>query len=271
MPDDDERKRIREKVLADVKTHAAIRKVLRLRGVPESEVDDVLQDVLEAAARAEGLPTGSEEEGRQYVVGIARYQAIDHAHEREARPDKVSFENLPASTPATGGASIEDRDLVRKAVGKAMAENPRKVEMYLRSELHGESHAQLAREQNISAGRARSYASQGGFTLRASIRALGGGVAVFLLVIGGVAFLRRAMEGNEVAKSPRQYAIEMRESARRECAKSAWRACAEELRRAAEADPDGDTPELRAMRRSAEEHAGLPPSGASSGPSPAQP
>jgi RNA polymerase sigma-70 factor (ECF subfamily) len=250
---DGEGKKMRQRVLSDPKTRAQILKVLRARGVPESELEDLVQEVLLQAFRAPGFPEHSDDEGRRYAVGIARYEAIDHANDRKEQPEVQSLEGLPETTAAPDGLPYEDRDLVHKAVGLAHAKSPRKVEAYVRSEIHGDTHVEMAREQNVSPGRMRSYSSDGKSTLRAAMRALGG-IAAVLAVVSAIALWLRRHEG-EVTHSPREYAAELREKARRDCAASEWKTCADELRRANEAWPEGETPELKALREKAEERA----------------
>jgi RNA polymerase sigma factor (sigma-70 family) len=252
--DGGEGRKMRQRVLSDPKTTAQIFKVLRGRGVPEAELEDVAQEVRIAAFRARNFPEHSDEEARKFILGIARNLAIDHANERKEQPETQSLEALPETTAALEGVSHEDRDLVHKAVDQAHQKSPRKVEAFVRSEIHGETHVEMAREQNVSPGRMRSYASDGKSTLRAALKALGG-IAAAVFVVFAIAVWLRKNEG-DVAKPPQVYAAEMREQARRDCAASEWKKCADDLKRANEADPQGETPELKALREKAEERAG---------------
>jgi DNA-directed RNA polymerase specialized sigma24 family protein len=258
-PQTPEGKAFRARVLMDEKTIGGIKKVLRAKGVPEHELEDVVAEVREKAYLAPNFPEDSEDEARTYANGVARNHARKRARTLKRRPETTTLDGMPDAVPAQGGASHEDRDLVHKATERALAKNPRKVELYLRSEVHGESQVELATEAGLSGGRMRSYVGEGRKTMRGELRALLG-VAIILVTIGFVAlWQKRNDDGVTHAPPHRPDATELRARAREECAASKWRACADHLHQANDVDPSGETEELRTLRLSAEEHAREPP------------
>jgi DNA-directed RNA polymerase specialized sigma24 family protein len=254
-PQTPESKAFRIRVLDAPKTIGQIRKVLRAKGYPEEELDDGVQIVRTVAYFARKFPEGSVDDARRYTNGIARNTALKFHAGRKNKVETTSMEDLPTSLPAREGTSheaLETRDLVHKAVGRAMEKNPRKVELYLRSEVHGESKAELATEAGLSKGRMRSYVGEGRHAMWSEMKSLLG-IAVILLVVGLVA-VRNGKKDDGVATPPPVDASALRNRARDECAASQWKPCADHLQEANKVDPAGETDELRKLRLSAEQH-----------------
>jgi hypothetical protein len=73
---------------------------------------------------------------------------------------------------------------------------------------------------------------------------------VLFVLFVGIRTLTR--ESGDVARSPREWAHELRDQAQRECAAQHWKACRDELKGAADIDPEGDTQELKDLRTRAQ-------------------
>jgi DNA-directed RNA polymerase specialized sigma24 family protein len=248
----------REKILSDPRIHESIRTVIRLRGVPRTDVDDVLNDVIEDACNDPGLPLDDPEDARLYLSGCARHKSIDHARARlRSQRRFVSATEEPAGPQPL---SIEQRVLAWKLFDLGRRLFPKTHDWFERFTLGDETHASIAADANVTAGHVRHEVSN----IRRTLRTLAvAGVALFLLALG----IRFAtMQGARPAPHPAPsappsapapavaQAKALRDRATHECDRGQWDRCANDLAKANELDPGGRSDELKAMWDRARDH-----------------
>jgi hypothetical protein len=256
----------RRKLLGDRKLHDAIRKVARMRGVPEHEVDAVLSEVIADAIEDANLPLEDAEQARLYLGGSARFKSIDVARggkkkqEREAveEPDEVEHP----------GASLEDRHLASQLVAEGSARFPTKFGWFLRFALGGESAGKIAADANVSEG----YVHHVFTDIRQTLKGVGGVMVLLAILVIGWRFVR--MPGGHpvddrqnlattassaqppppvpsAAPTPEQRAMALRERAKKDFAAGQFSDCMDDLDKADQLDPAGATQETKALRAKA--------------------
>jgi hypothetical protein len=102
----------RDAILSDPAILDSVQAVVRKRGVPEEDVQDIVQDVIEAACEDASLPLDDKDHARMYLCGCARYKSIDHARVRtreSQRRDDTDLDDLRSP-----GVSVEDHTLARE-------------------------------------------------------------------------------------------------------------------------------------------------------------
>jgi hypothetical protein len=250
-------------ILGDRETHEYLCAILRKRGVHEQDVLDKLSAVIEAALRSGRLPLDDPGRARKLLGGFARKIALHAGRERgramKHEPLHDHEEHLAGKSPP----SHETTEVARVAIETGQELYGREFDLYVRSQVKGETSASIAADLKVSSGYVRTRIAAMGRGLREVLTARGVVPLVLLLVISGVAYdrWRRGSEVNVSAPNPSAVAHARAEVLRRraqdECAAEAWRACADDLDHARAMDPDGETPATRALRQTAKEH--LPP------------
>src|SRR5260370_1081985 len=76
-------------MLSDRALHEAVRKGIRLRGVPLQDVEDILNAVIADAHDDPGLPLNDPEAARHRLCGTARHKSIDDARGRKRTKARV--------------------------------------------------------------------------------------------------------------------------------------------------------------------------------------
>jgi len=245
--DDDER---RKKILSDPALHEAIRKVIRLRGVPRQDVEDILNAVIADAHDDPGLPLNDPEAARHRLCGTARHKSIDDARARKRTKARVvqPGPEMPEPHPLRP----EDQVLARSLAEHGKKRFPLTFSWFERSRVHGESPASIAADAKVSAGYVRHELSNIGRALRAVTAAA---AAIFVVVFG----VRQWKLYNEPVSvghgraAPDARATALREVAKGECANEQWAACLRDLNKANEIDPANQTRELWELRAKAEQ------------------
>jgi len=244
---DDER---RKKILSGPALHEAIRKVIRLRGVPLQDVEDILNAVIADASDDPGLPLNDPEAARHRLCGTARHKSIDDARGRKRTKARVvqPGPEMPEPHPLRP----EEQVLARSLAEHGKKRFPLTFSWFERSRVHGESPASIAADAKVSAGYVRHELSNIGRALRAVTAAA---AAIFVLVMG----VRQWKLYNEPVSvghgrpEPDPRATALREVAKGECANEQWAACLKDLNKANEIDPANQTSELWELRAKAEQ------------------
>ena len=244
---DDER---RKKILSDPALHEAIRKVIRLRGVPLQDVEDILNAVIADASDDPGLPLNDPEAARHRLCGTARHKSIDDARGRKRTKARVvqPGPEMPEPHPLRP----EEQVLARSLAEHGKKRFPLTFSWFERSRVHGESPASIAADAKVSAGYVRHELSNIGRALRAVTAAA---AAIFVLVMG----VRQWKLYNEPVSvghgrpEPDPRATALREVAKGECANEQWAACLKDLNKANEIDPANQTRELWELRAKAQQ------------------
>ena len=117
--------------------HGNLRRRVAIR-VPEADIDDVVQTILESAMKS-AFDGGSVGEFRSWLNTIADRRVADYHKKRESRPkeDPLPTENLgneqvwgeEPSEPFEGDA-LPAREAVRKAYGERPQEHQRVLDLY---------------------------------------------------------------------------------------------------------------------------------------------
>jgi hypothetical protein len=247
----------REELLTDPAILNSIRGVLHQRGVPRQDIEDRLQQVLEEAWISPGLPLHDPEEARLYLCGMARFKAIDDAHQRERRPESIDW--LPANERVAQAVPIEERELAETLLQRLAEKYPRTLSWFVRSEVHDEGFAEIAQSAQLSPGYIRHEVADIRRTARQMAKALGVALAVLLAIVFGMRRWRMPGQPEPIARRPVPHTHQLapldagalRFRANNWCDVEAWQACADDLDAANALDPAGETDELRELRETA--------------------
>jgi DNA-directed RNA polymerase specialized sigma24 family protein len=246
------------RALTDPALHRAIRGILRLNAVPDTDVEDLLQDTLLEAKKGENRLPSQEPDRTHYVCGIARHLASRwRASEsaRKAREESASW--LPPPKPAP----YEERELAVKLHAFAVAKDPLGTDWLVRAKVLGEQETAIAEDAGVAPERVRKRVSRILALLHEHAQAIT--AAVLLLIVAGWALLRVLPPGSDGVASPRPPSrvepaapdpLALRQRAQGECEARAWQACADDLDAANALDPAGETRELRDLRILAKRH-----------------
>jgi len=243
---DDER---RKRILSDPKVHAAIRSIARRRGVPDTDIDDVVHEVITDACSDARVPLDEVDEARRYLVACCRHKAIDRARARIR--DRERLASLDESVPDADSLTVEDRAFARRLLDACRRLFPATHEWFERVAFDNESQAVIAEEMRVSPGHVRHEVS----AIRRSLRTLATVAATLLLIATGLrTWSPTWYRGADPVTKPNPFAMasHLRERAGLECAHEEWEACAADLKEAAEIDPAGDTPSVLELRETAE-------------------
>jgi hypothetical protein len=239
----------RERLLTSCRFRASIAKVARSRGVPECDVDDVIQETLGRALRAD-LPA-SDEEALRYTNGIAVHVVRAHIEELAAEatdPYEESDDDGLIPTPVSAQpASFEDRDALRTLLDHGLERFPRTFPWFLRARLFDETSDAIASEHRVQASHVRHEISVVQSYLHTFGQRMGLALTLLVLVVAGVfAWMRRPFElwnaptyANHRVAPPALTATQLRERARQAYRRGAYDACLADLDAADWLDPDG--------------------------------
>lgn len=223
------------------------------RRVPESEVEDIVQQALAEAIESPHAPKESEAL-RRWIFGVAKNKVVDY-HRRAGRE---SFE-LPdvAGTPAPH----VEADLLRWAEKNLPdgAENQKTLDWMLR-EGEGEKLESIAESEKLPPPRVRQRVSrlrrhfkenwQREVALLAALGVIVGAIVLFVMKKdqGPEPITHEAVDSGASAAEPvRRLALE-------KCANKEWQKCIEGLDEAKKLDPAGDAlPAVRDARQAAED------------------
>jgi DNA-directed RNA polymerase specialized sigma24 family protein len=269
--------------LADPALRRALLAYAKSRGVPEREREDVVQSTLAKAWRGRASWPATRAGFHHWVFAIAFCTAIDEFRGRvraallkgkapqDAAQEDDGDDDPVEALPAPPGATPEHRDGLR-FVDEHAKKHPswqRAFGWVLRA-CSGESYADIAASEGVTEEAVRSAIKK----FRASVRdALGGDTAKLFLVLLVAVFLygvfgppkrdretaTPAPEPAPTMQAPADGADALRRRAFDECDAHRWTPCLEDLDRARDLDPAGESLEtVRAARRAAQEATGGP-------------
>jgi DNA-directed RNA polymerase specialized sigma24 family protein len=248
-------------MLSDTGLLESIETVLLIRGVPESEVPDMIQEAFMAAFRVSPLPE-SDAAARQYLFGIVRNKAkmlIRDWHERNYMPFDDEIHGAASVAP------FEERDLLRKIVAQ-VPDSRWQSFLWFRRVTFGESLAEIAREEGVDYATAHARYARMRVDLRRWATQIAAVTVVLLVLFAGFQVLRPTPEvshpppivvppphsAEPIAGQPRERAeaADLRRRAFDECAAKQWSACERDLDEAKLRDPHGENdPRVEETRR----------------------
>ena len=227
------------------------------RRVHGDEARDVLKATWADVLSATDVPYDPEE-FRRFVFGVARHKVFDHFRRRAREiPSEAADDAEQVPEP------LSARDILRWAEGSLPdSESQHTLEWMLR-EGDGEKLEHIARDANLPAPRVRQRVSR----LRRFLRQRWAAellIGAALVGLGAYVYSlqrprdERAEPEPTRERTPLELARRLRQHALEHCADNA-RACVEELDRAKELDPAGDSaPQVTAARRAAAERSKPP-------------
>lgn len=225
---------------------AALIAMVRKR-VPESEVEDIVQQALAEAIESPNAPEDSESL-RRWIFGVAKHKVVDY-HRRAGRE---SFD-LP-DVEGTPAPHVE-ADLLRWAQRNLPdgAENEKTLDWMLR-EGEGEKLESIAASERLPPPRVRQRVSRLRRHLKENWQREVALLAALGVIVSAVVLFILKREGPEPIThevvDPR--AEPMRRLALEKCGRDEWKPCLEGLDQARELDPAGDgRPEVQEARRAA--------------------
>ncbi len=244
-------------MLSDPGLLKSIRATLLLKGVPEREVPDMIQESFTAAFLCDKLPE-NDTAARQYLFGIVRNKARKLLRDWRDRNHAEFAEELHegSETPP-----YEERDLLRKIVA-AVPDNRWQSFMWFTRVTFGASLADIAREEGVDYATAHARYVRMTVDLRRWATQIVAGVAVVLVVFGAYRLLRRdpIARGHSPDPAPvvvppsrptpstlleqqREHdeAVDLRRRAVRDCAAKRWVECQRDLDEAKVREPLGES------------------------------
>jgi len=224
--------------------------------VPESEVEDIVQQALAEAIESPHAPTDSSESLRRWIFGVAKNKVVDY-HRRAGRE---SFD-LP-DVEGTPAPHVE-ADLLRWAEKNLPegAENKKTLDWMLR-EGEGEKLESIAASEKLPPPRVRQRVSRLRRHFKENWQREVAMLAALGVIVSAVVFLVLHKKDPEIIThevvDPR--AEPMRRLALEKCASADWKPCVEGLDEARRLDPAGDArPEVQQARQAAGKALSAPP------------
>jgi DNA-directed RNA polymerase specialized sigma24 family protein len=260
--------RLHRELLADREIHESIRTVIRLRGVPRQDVEDVLNTVIADAMEDEQLPVHDREQARLYLGACARARSIDHARSRTRR----SAREVEADERLPDRSSPEQGALLASLLEHGQTRYARAFTWWFRFTVLGESQIEIALSDDVHPDHVQHAIA----TVRAGLRGFGSaGVMALMLMTGWVLRLHGpAAHPDEIsgaATSPPSTTLAPTESplpfddartlrlrAEQEVAAGQWTTAAQDLDEARLRDPNGETPEVLLLRQKIQQHLSMP-------------
>lgn len=206
--------------------------------VPESEVEDIVQQALTEALESPHAPQETEA-FRRWIFGVTKHKVIDY-HRRAGR------ETFDMPDVAGTAAPHVEADMLRWAERNVPegVENQKTLDWMLR-EGEGEKLESIAASEKMPAPRVRQRVSRLRRHLKDNWQREVALLAALGVVIGAVVFLflrgkdDPSIKGDPTVADPR--AFEMRKKALEQCNQAKWKECVDGLDEAKRLDPAGDT------------------------------
>lgn len=258
----DERRNLgRDKVLTRRLADAASRK-----GVPDSAVDDVVQETLTAASLASKLPGGSGEPRNKYVFGVLDHKVIEYWQKEYKDRELTERAEAHFAQPVRAVDPVADRDLFAKLPSFVKPGQLADLRCWIRHKAGKEKLTDLAREHNEDYDAFAKRIKRLGTMVTAQVVAMGGILAILVgvglqprpdhpLAIdepGQVALEQPAVSTHIGETDPMDWAQVLRGEAFRACMDNKWYECLAGLDAASELDPSGESdPAVAAARKDA--------------------
>lgn len=229
----------------------------RVRG---HDADDVVQAALADVLSAERVPEDAEE-FRRFVFGVTRNKVFDHFRRRAREVPEEDVHELSASEEPWSA-----RDILRWAEGALPDPEAEHTLQWMLREGDGEKLEQIARDANLPAPRVRQRVSRLRRFLRErwAVELMLGTLALSLLAPLAVYYYRRWFPPPEIVEqepnwrpeappSPEAQGRALRRATLDRCPRVEAKQCLDDLNRARELDPAGDSAaEVVNARRAAE-------------------
>jgi DNA-directed RNA polymerase specialized sigma24 family protein len=257
--------RDRRAVLADPALRRSLTEMVRRR-LPESDVEDVVQATLIEALASQSAPTADEGDAlKRWVFGIARHKVADfHRKSRRESPTSEPPEG------ATDGEPHSARDMLRWAEEELPPGDGSKETLnWLLREGEGEKLEAIAASEKLPAPRVRQRVVRLRKHFRERWAAELAAIVAATIAIGVWIWLSKkkpvetpiARDVPSSVVNPQELSPEeTRKLALDLCARHYWKACVDDLDRAAQLDPAGDqAPEVVAARKAAADALTPPP------------
>jgi len=236
------------------------------RGVPDSAVEDVVQETLLAASLAPKLPAGSGEPRKKYVFGVLGFKITEYW--RKEYKDRELAERAEAhfAQPVRAADPVAERDLFAKLPTIVKPGQLADLRCLIRHKIGKERLTDLAREHNEDYEAFAKRIKRLGTIMTAQIAAMGGIFAILLGVAlqprpdhplaldepGPVALQEPAVSTHFGEPDPMDWAKVLRGEAFRACMDNRWYDCLVGLDAARDLDPSGDRdPVVAAARKDA--------------------
>lgn len=209
--------------------------------VPESEVEDIVQQALTEALESPHAPQETEA-FRRWIFGVTKHKVIDY-HRRAGR------ETFDLPEVAGNAAPHVEADMLRWAARNIPegTENEKTLDWMLR-EGEGEKLESIAASEKMPAPRVRQRVSRLRRHLKDNWQREVALLAALGVVIGAIVFLFVRAHGTSddpnINRDPNvadPRAFEMRKRALEQCNQSKWKECVDGLDEAKRLDPAGDT------------------------------
>ena len=246
--------------------------------VPASEIEDVVQDTLEAAHDTPNLPAGRGKERDNYVCGIAQNMAVDNRRragrfpalgEEESVEERMGQHAAGHVAQAVDASIVDHRDFLAKLTVD-LPEDQQLTFQCMSRHMLGEDLTQIAREVGVPYPTLYKRVTTLHQRTRAKARRMMIGLPVVLLALGlswhvlqpkpqlaadepqAVRLLSPAISTHVGETDPMDWARVLRGEAFKACMNDQWRECLQGLDAAWQLDPDGDDhPAVKAARADA--------------------
>jgi hypothetical protein len=247
----------RDKALLERLTGAA-----RKKGVPRSDVENVVQDTVSSACLARKLPGGSGEARDKYVFGILGYKIADYWRDTYTQKEIAERAEAYFAAHAVAADPVAERDVFDKLVTAVKPRQHSDLQCLLRHKIGQVPMTTIARERGEDYEAFAKRMKRLWRQLRAAVGAMGG-VFVLLLVIfhprpdhplafdepGPVALNEPAVSTHIGETDPKDWAQVLRGEAFRACMDNKWYECRVGLDTARGLDPAGDSDPIVAAAR----------------------
>lgn len=237
----------RSKRLADPRLRREVEAVVKRR-VPSHDADDVVQAALADVLSAARVPEDAEE-FRRFVFAVTRNKVFDHFRRRAREvPEDGAHE------PTANEEPLSARDILRWAEGELPDPEAEHTLQWMLREGDGEKLEQIARDANLPAPRVRQRVSRLRRFLRERWAAeiMLGTLALALLAPLAIHYYRRWFPPAEVVDQPLDWDREelpspeargraLRRATLDRCPRVEAQKCLDDLNRARDLDPAGDS------------------------------
>jgi len=236
--------------------------------VPDSAVEDVVQETLTSACLAPKLPGGSGEPRDKYVFGVLGYKVREYWRKEYKERELVERAQAYFAKPVTAADPVAERDLFAKLPTAVKPGQLADLRCLIRHRVGKEKLTDLAREHNEDYDAFAKRMKRLWRRLQAAVGLMGGVFVALLVAIfhprpehplafdepGLVALLEPAVSTHVGEPDPMDWAQVLRGQAFRSCMDNKWYECLVGLDAASELDPSGDSdPIVVAARKDAKD------------------
>jgi DNA-directed RNA polymerase specialized sigma24 family protein len=255
----------RDGLARDKALTARLMAAARRKGVPGSDVENVVQDTISSACIARKLPGGSGDARDKYVFGILGYKIADYWRDTYTQKEIAERAEAYFAAHAVAADPVAERDVFDKLVTAVKARQHSDLRCLLRHKIGQVPMTTIAREQGEDYEAFAKRMKRLWRQLQAAVGVMGGVFALLLVIFhprpdhplafdepGPVALNEPAVSTHIGETDPTDWAQVLRGEAFRACMDNKWYECLEGLDAARELDPAGDhDPVVAAARKDA--------------------